>query len=46
VSKRGVSPSSIKYYPPLLFKERGIKGVRLKSNLKMAFEFTIPMDYT
>jgi len=29
VSKRGASPSSIKNLPPLLGKERGIKGVRL-----------------
>jgi len=28
-SKRGVSPSSINTFPPLLGKERGIKGVRL-----------------
>jgi len=34
VFKRGVSPSSI-YLPPLLWKERGIKGVRLISNLKL-----------
>jgi hypothetical protein len=33
VSKRGVSPSSIKYFPPLLEKERGIKGVRLEVNI-------------
>jgi hypothetical protein len=33
VFKRGASPSSIKYLPPLLRKERGIKGVRI--NLKI-----------
>jgi hypothetical protein len=33
VFKRGASPSSIKYFPPLLIKERGIKGVRLENNL-------------
>jgi len=34
VGKRGAKPS-LKSLPPLLWKERGIKGVRLISNLKL-----------
>ena len=37
VSKRGDSPSLTKI-PPLLDKERGIKGVRLVSNLSTKVE--------
>jgi len=29
VSKRGGEAPSLKFFPPLLLKERGIKGVRL-----------------
>jgi len=33
--REGAKPPSLKCLPPLLVKERGIKGVRLINNLKL-----------
>ena len=38
MSKRGDFAPSLKSLPPLLAKERGIKGVRLINNLRIEIE--------